>query len=296
MFRLLTFLGLAFAAPHGLIATAPAEKLAVTDEGPPHGRVVVLVPGLSGCAYSFRQVTPPLHEQGLRTVIIEPLGLGLSDRPRGADYTLTAQAARLAAVLDELNVNGAVFVSHGVATSMVLRLALARPELVAGVVSIEGGAAESAATAAVQSHLKLAKLVAKLGGTKVLRERYAENLAKASGDVSWIDRRVVNRYFRGAARDLSATVDALRAMAAQAEPVELGPRLGEIAVPVRVLCGTADHEGGLSPEERELLVRELPDLGIYDVPDVGHFIQEERPRTVVSAIVALVNGLATARR
>ncbi len=293
---MLTYLSLAVTTAHSFIATAPNENLAVTDEGPSHGRVVVLVPGLSGCAYSFRKVTPLLHEQGLRTVIIEPLGLGLSDRPRDADYTLTAQAVRLASVLDELDVRGAVFISQGVATSMVLRLALARPEMVASVVSIEGGAAESAATASVRSHLKLTKLVAKLGGTKILREHYAKNLAQASGDASWIDRRVVNRYFRGPARDLPATLDALRAMTEQTEPEELGPRLGEITVPVRVLCGTADHDGGLSPTERELLARGLPDINIYDVPAVGHFIQEECPRTVVSATVALVNGLATANR
>jgi pimeloyl-ACP methyl ester carboxylesterase len=296
LLRLLTYLGLAAAAAHGLIAVAPQENLAVVDEGPPQGRVVVLVPGLSGCAYSFRKVTPLLHDQGIRTVIIEPLGLGLSDRPRDADYTLTAQAARLATVLDQMDMQGAVFVSQGVATSMVLRLALARPELVAGVISIEGGAAESAATATVRSQLKLTKLVAKLGGANLLRERYAENLAKASGDASWIDRRAVNRYFRGPRRDLSATLDALHAMTEQEEPLTLGPRLGEIMVPVRVLCGAADHAGGLEPTERELLARSLPDVGIYDVPDVGHFIQEERPRTVVSATVALVNGLATAKR
>jgi pimeloyl-ACP methyl ester carboxylesterase len=284
------------AAAHSLVSAGPQENLAVVDEGPRHGRVVVLVPGLSGCAYSFRKVTPLLHEQGIRTVIIEPLGLGLSDRPRDADYTLTAQAERLATVLDQMDVNGAVFVSQGVATSMVLRLALARPELVAGVVSIEGGAAESAATATVRSQLQLTKFVAKLGGTKILRERYAENLAKASGDPSWIDRRALNRYFRGPRRDLSATLDALRAMSEQEEPMAVGPRLREITVPVRVLCGAADHAGGLEPAEREILARSLPDVGIYDVPDVGHFIQEERPRAVVSATVALVNGLATAKR
>lgn len=298
LFRFLTYLGLAAAAAaaHTPVAVAPQENLAVVDEGPPQGRVVVLVPGLSGCAYSFREVTPPLHEQDIRTVIIEPLGLGLSDRPRGADYTLTAQAERMATVLDLMDVQGAVFVSQGVATSMVLRLALARPELVAGVVSIEGGAAESAATATVRSQLKLTKMVAKLGGARLLRDRYAESLARASGDASWIDRRVVNRYFRGPRRDLPATVDALLAMSKQEEPTALAPRLGEIRVPVRVLCGAADHTGGLAPAERELLIRSLPDVGIYDVPEVGHFIQEERPRTVVSATVALVNGLATAKR
>lgn len=274
-----------------MLAVAPDENLTVLDEGPAVGRAVVFVPGLSGCAYSFRKVTPPLHERGMRTVVIEPLGLGLSDRKRGADYTLTAQAHRLATALDLLDVRAVVVVSQGVATSMVLRLALERPDLVAGIVSIEGGAAESAATPTVCSHLNLTKMVAKLGGDDILRDRYAEDLAKASGDASWIDRRAVNHYFRGPKRDLSGTLDALQAMSEQPEPMALGPRLGEIMVPVRVLCGTADHSGALDPDEIALLTQSLPDIRFQDVPDAGHFIQEERPRAVVSAVLSILDDI-----
>ncbi len=85
---------LTIAAP-AMVQVAPNERLAVLDEGPPEGQTVVLVPGLSGCAYGFRGLTPLLHAQGIRTIIVTPLGVGLSDRTNGADYTLTAQAKRL---------------------------------------------------------------------------------------------------------------------------------------------------------------------------------------------------------
>ena len=125
-----------------LVEIAPGEQVTVCSEGPENGFPVVLVPGLSGCAYGFRNLTPLLHDNGLRTIIIEPLAVGASSRPKGADYTMTAQAERIGAVLDGMGVRGALFVGQGIGGSMVFRLAVIRPELVAGFVSIEAGAAE----------------------------------------------------------------------------------------------------------------------------------------------------------
>jgi pimeloyl-ACP methyl ester carboxylesterase len=51
---------------------------------------------------------PLLHAAGYRTIVIEPLGVGSSARPEGANYSLTAQAARIAVVLDALHVHNAI--------------------------------------------------------------------------------------------------------------------------------------------------------------------------------------------
>ena len=50
--------------------------------------------------------------------------------------------------------------------------------------------------------LKLGGLVAKLGGGRILRDRYASSLEQASGDPSWIDRRTLGRYLRNIDRDI----------------------------------------------------------------------------------------------
>src|SRR5262245_37003956 len=81
---------------------AEAETLAVTVTG--SGRPVVLVPGLFGSAFAFRHVVPALVDSGYRPIVIEPLGMGTSARPAHADYSLTAQADRIGAVLDSLHV------------------------------------------------------------------------------------------------------------------------------------------------------------------------------------------------
>ncbi|MBD3220064.1 alpha/beta fold hydrolase [bacterium] len=273
-----------------LISLSPSEQIHVVDQG--EGPPAVMVAGLSGCAYSYRNVSPLLNEAGWRTIAIDPLAAGMSSRPEGALYTLTAQAERLAAVADSLGVHEAVWVAQGVHASTVYRVAIARPDLVRGIVSLEGGPIESVATPGVRTGLKLAKLVSGLGGKGLIRDRLADGLRDASGDDSWVTRTTVRKYFRGAMRDMDGTLDAFLAMTRQAEPTPLIPELSRIEVPVLLLIGESDHEGGLAPEELEAMHAHLTDLTVEHVPGAGHFLMEERPDVVAEAVMRV--GEATA--
>lgn len=103
------------------LATAPDECLQATVSG--EGRDVVLIPGLFGSAFSFRQVIRLLTAAGYRSIVVERLGVGHSARPAKADYTLTAQADRIQNALGALDVKDAVLVSHSIGTLIALRLA-----------------------------------------------------------------------------------------------------------------------------------------------------------------------------
>ena len=70
----------------------------------------MLIPGLFGSAYGFRTLVPLLTAAGYRTIVIEPLGIGSSARPEKANYSLTAQTDRIAAVLDSLHVRDALLI------------------------------------------------------------------------------------------------------------------------------------------------------------------------------------------
>jgi len=267
------------------VEVGPGENLTVISEG--DGDPVVMLPGLSGCAYGYRNAAASLQDMGYRTVIIEPLGVGSSSRPRESDYTLTAQADRVAAVLDEMDIDNAIIVGHGVSASIALRLAYRRPELASAVLSIEGGAYESAVTPALERTLKFAALVAKLGGGRLLRDKYQKNLEDASGDKSWIDRKTLGRYLKNVDHDLDDFIAALRAMADSTEPEALGPNLVHISCPVLLLTGEAPHAGSLTSGEIAILDQGLPKFETLGIPGAGHFIFEEQPAVVVGAIKSL---------
>jgi pimeloyl-ACP methyl ester carboxylesterase len=264
------------------IAVAPAESIAVTVVG--HGEPVVFIPGLFGSAFAFRNIAPRLAEAGFEAVIIEPLGIGGSARPRSADYSLTAQAARVAAVLDTLGLRDAVVVAHSIGGSIAFRLAFHRPDLVAGIVSIEGGPAEEATTSGFRFAMHFAKLL-RFGGSRLLRSQVDREMKQASGDSSWVTDAIVTGYTADAARDFTATLNAFQGMAESHEPAEpLSAELHRIRCPVVLLLGTAPHSSGVPPTEVALLRDSLPALAVDSIAGVGHFVFEENPDTVVDVV------------
>lgn len=255
-------------------------QVSVTGRGQP----VLLIPGLFGSRFGFRHVVPLLTGAGYRVIVVEPLGIGSSARPEDGDYSLTAQAGRIAAVLDSLNVRDVIVVAHSLGASMAYRLAYRRPELVRAIVSLEGGPAEAAATPSFRRAMRFVPWIKLFGGIRRIRGTIHNRLVAASGDTSWVTDSVVNAYTAGAAADLDGTLKAFLRMADAREPERLAPRLGEIRCPVRLLLGTAPHESGVPPKDVELLRTSLSSFSVDSVVGSGHYIQEEQPAAVVAAV------------
>ena len=143
--------------------------------------------------------------------------------------------------------------------------------------------------------MKLAPLLKLLGAGRVIRGRVRGMLVSRSGDPSWVTDEIVNGYSEGAARDLGATVDAFAQMSRARESELLGPRLAEPRCPVRLLLGTAPHEGGPTPVEIQTLQRSVASFDIVRVPGAGSFLFEEAPDSVVTAIREMVGATRLTR-
>jgi pimeloyl-ACP methyl ester carboxylesterase len=264
------------------VLIAPEEMLAASVAG--EGPVIVLLSGSIGSSYTWRHVAPALVAAGYRVVAIDPLGMGRSGRPRHADYSLEAQAQRVRATLDSLHVASVVIAAHGISGSIAMRLALAHPDRVTALVSIEGGPAEHAGSPGIKKALALAPLLKLFGGKRMIRGKIRGGLREASGDPAWVSDEVVDGYAEGPAGDVGATLAVLGAMADAREPVALGPRLGALTLPVTLLLGGAPHAGGPKEDEIGRLRRSMPEAEIVRVEGAGHYLQEERPDQVVEAI------------
>jgi pimeloyl-ACP methyl ester carboxylesterase len=244
------------------------------------GQPVVLIPGLFGSAFSFRKLVPLLTDEQYRTVVVEPLAVGSSSRPERADYSLTAQADRIAAVLDSLRIQDAVIVAHSLGAAMGFRLAYRRPDLVRAMISLEGGPAETAATPGFRRAMQAVPWVKMMGGMKAVRKRIRSSLIEASGDTSWVTDDVVGAYSAGAARDLDATLKAYVRMAEARERERLAPRLAQIRCPVHLLIGGAKHPEKVSAKELAALHHSISVLSVDTIAGAGHHLQEERPELV----------------
>ena len=279
---LLAAILLADSVQHVYVPVAKAETLHVEISGT--GAPVVLVPTLVASAFAFRDLVPLLTQDGYRTIVIEPLGIGESSRPPRADYSLTAQADRIAAVLDSLGVPRALVVAHSVAGSEAFRLAYRHPEKVQAIVTIEGGPTETAATVAFKRAMRFAPWIRILGGVRLIRWKIRQIFVASSGDPHWVTDSVVRGYTAAAGRDLKATLLAFLAVAATREPEKIGPHLAEIRCPVIMMVGGTPHEGDVGLDELALLRRTLPHFIVDSVPGAGHFLYEEQPAAVLAAV------------
>lgn len=264
------------------VVVAPGESLHVVAAGV--GAPVVLVPGLFGCAYGFRHLLARLPAEGYRAIVIEPLALGGSPRPEHADYSLTAQADRLASAIRQLDSTPVLLVAHSVSGSIAMRLALRHPSLVRGIVSLDGGPMESAATKGFRRAMTYAPWLKWLGGMRRLRPRIRHDLIASSADSSWLTDAVLDAYTAGAAADLDGTLKAYLRMVDSREPERLVPHLQELQAPLRLVIGSVPHQGGISAEQIALLSARVPRFALDSVPGAGHYLFEEAPEAVVAAI------------
>jgi pimeloyl-ACP methyl ester carboxylesterase len=268
------------------IEVAPGEILRTTSTGT--GEPLVLIPGIFGAAYGYRRITGPLVARGYRTIVIEPLGYGFSSHPKKADYSFTAQTRRIGKALDQLQIKGALFVAQSSGAAIAFRLAILRPDLVRGLLSLDGGPAESAATPGMKKAFKFGGMVTKFAvNESKLRHDVRKEIVRNSGDTTWVTDAVIRHYTAGQTADMSGSIDAFHKMSKSKETESLASRLHELEQPVRLLVGTVRHPSEVPDEQRELLSSKLPDFEADSVHGSGQFIQEEQPAVVVEAVTEL---------
>lgn len=257
---------------------------------------VVFIAGIFGGAYGYRHLTGPLAELGFRCIVVEPLGFGFSSHPSKADYSFTAQSDRIGQVLDSLGVSHAIVIAQSTAASMALRLSYRRPDLVRGVLSINGGPAETPATPGLKRSLRYGGFLTKLFVSKgMLRGKVRSDLVASSGDTTWVTEVVVDEYTAGQAADVDGTIDGLRRMSKANEPESLSARLNETRVPVRLLVGTAPHKSAMKDEEVALMTSQIHDFSVEYVSGSGQYIHEEQPAVVLAAFGRLAETTSASR-
>lgn len=274
------------------VVVAPRETLTVETRGDRSAPAIVLIADFLGAAYTFRHVAPVLEQSGYRVLVIEPLAIGTSSRPQEADYSLSAQALRVAAVLDSHGVQLAVVGGQGTNAAVAIRLAAARPSQVARLVLLEGGGANRAAGPGFRRAMRNSAGLQLFPG--LMRTAIRKGMVSASGDASWVTDDVVTEYTRGAFHDLAATLDAYRAIARAREPSDIGDQLPGLRVPVTLLLGGARHSAGPPESEVRMLIAGLSALTVDTVVGAGHHLAEERPDRVIQALTGASPEHATA--
>lgn len=258
------------------------------------GRPVVLVHGIPGFWWSWRQVLPALADAGFRAIAVDVRGFGGSDKPP-AGYDLSTAVADLAGLTRSLGEERAVFVGHGLGAWTVRHLGVFAPAVAAAIALVSPPAPSRIRPYAApgphgwprryERALRLAPNKEPETGP-TLADEVERVLRAGSRATGWITAEVIARHTAAVDQPFVAHAskecfDRLRPSARERRAIRARRT---IPVPVLIAHGARDPVVAL-PEALRVTQDAAGPIRVEIIPDTGHFVPEEAPDALAHALI-----------
>ena len=251
----------------------PEGLIAYTDTGGP-GRPVVCVPGIGEVKATWRFITPLLVQSGYRVIAMDVRGQGESSATFSS-YTADAIGSDVVALLDVLDLHGAIVVGNSMGAAVAVWAAAERPDRVAALTLI--GPFVRDFPIGTFTRMMLHGMLTRPWGPRAWGSYY-RSLYKGNKPSD------LNPYVTALVSNLSEPhrIEAVGAMMdSSKEPCE--KRLIDVHVPTTVIMGTADSDFD-DPAGEAKHVADALHGGVVMVDGSGHYPQVEQPPVVAKAI------------
>jgi haloalkane dehalogenase len=258
-------------------------RLSYLDEG--RGPVVLLVHGTPSWSFEFREVVRELARDH-RVIVPDHLGFGLSDKPARAALTLARHRARLAALMEALDLREVTLVVHDFGGPIALPLALTPASRISRLLVLNSWMWPSDGDRTIARIDWLVR--SPLGRFLYLRLGFPTRviLPAAFGD----KRRLtpdIRAHYQGPLDSAPARAGtyamALALKGGDAEYRALWAAREQLAaLPMEIVWGARDPV--LTEQHRRRWEATFPEAPLALLDDAGHFVAEERPDAVVAAV------------
>jgi pimeloyl-ACP methyl ester carboxylesterase len=266
-------------------------RVAYRDAG--SGPPLLLLHGCPFSSFVWRNVLPALADSH-RCVAPDLLGLGDTETPAEADWSLPAQEAMVLGLLDALNIARTSVVGHDHGGAVAQMLAAHHPERVDRLVLCNAEAYDNWPSADERPLVRLSQLP--VLGDLVLRayatrpvHRLLLSVGKAVKDRSVLTDELIIGYIRATASDAHRRAKTARFLAGQLDPannactMDALEGLRRFDHPTLLLWGADDPHFG--PEWAERLHQDIPGVVRVEIlADTGHLLMEEHPDEVAAQI------------
>lgn len=126
------------ALPEGSeLALSQGWKIHYLEQGPQDGPVVLFVHGLGGSSEYWKQTLASPEMKKYRSLAIDLLGFGRSDKPKEFDYSLEKQAEIIREFLALKKINKVIYVGHSMGGSVGIALARLQADLLEKLVLVD---------------------------------------------------------------------------------------------------------------------------------------------------------------
>jgi pimeloyl-ACP methyl ester carboxylesterase len=278
-------------APTTRFAAVEGGKLAFDQEG--KGTTLVFLHGIPTNRALWRAVCPRLRDHGCCTVAVDLLGYGESDKPTDVDLGITAQARRFIELFQSLRLQHVVLIGHDIGAGVAQCVALARPDLVATLVIVDGIAYDSFPEPSI-ARLKEPVWDRILGAPDFdLAKGFAKALRRGMFHSDRVTDELVKLYARpfDGVEGRLAYLRAARALRTE----ELSEKMDEIErldLPMLAIWG--EHDIFQPAGNGRRLAASMRRGSFVSVGDAGHFSPEDAPDSIATLIADFVSDNAMA--
>ncbi len=280
-----------------------AARVAYRDEG--QGRPVLLLHGCPFSSFIWRKVVPMLSPH-FRCLAPDLLGLGDTETPADADWSLPAQARTVLAFLDALSIGVADVVGHDHGGAIAQIIAADHPGRIGRLVLTNSEAYDNWPSRDELPFIRATQLP--LLGPVVLwlwSRPYLFRTALRSGravhDPGVLTPELLAGYIRANFGDAHRRAKTRRFLSGQIDPsnnrstLAALPGLKRFDHPTLIVWAADDPHFG--PEWAEKLRRDIPGVQRVELlADTGHLLMEERPRELTASIIDFLGAAPEARR
>lgn len=264
-------------------------RIAYYEEG--EGQPLLLLHGCPFSSFIWRKVIPLLSGEH-RCLAPDLLGLGDTDTPAAADWSLPAQAVMISGFLDALGLETVHLVGHDHGGAVAQLLAAERPGRIDRLVITNAEAYDNWPSRDERPFVRLTQ-VPLLGDAFLwacsLRPLARLVFASAVNDREVLSPELLDGYIRANLSDGRRRARTKRFLAGQLDPahnrctVALLDGLRRFDRPTMIVWGQSDPHFG--PEWAERLYRDIPGaVRLELLPATGHLLMEERPQELASLI------------
>ncbi len=258
-------------------------RLAYRDRG--EGQHVVFVHGTPSYSYEWRDVVPHVEAAGFRVITYDLLGYGASERPLDRDTSVTGQTDLLIKLLDELGLDTVNLITHDIGGAIGQRVAIFHPTRVKRLMLMDTVSYDSWPSVTWQEIIrdKLASYEAM--GAEEFDAMLSRQLKMTVDDETVMDGDGL-RAFLAPHRTTLGRVSFFQHQVSHYDSKyteELTDRLGEIAIPVRIVWGAQDQWQPVRYGER--LASDIANAKLVVLPEAGHFLMEDDPEAVTAEVL-----------
>ena len=267
-------------------------RVAFADQGA--GSPVLLLHGCPFSSFVWRNILPPLAQAGHRCVAPDLLGLGDTETPPDADWSLSAQVTMVTVLLDTLGLERVHVVGHDHGGAIAQLLAAHHPDRIDRLVLCNAEAYDNWPSGDERPYVIAMQLpvigpLLRLALSSRKTSKFILREAKAVNNPSALTDELVAGYVRANLSDSHKRAKTARFLAGQLDPgnnrhtLEAVGRFRRFDRPTMLLWGTEDPHFG--PEWADRLATDIAGFCRKELLRTGHLVMEEQPHRFAALLV-----------